>query len=62
MTQRTSDEEHRIALKVTKALTSELITLHQAGDTKARAAIMDYLAFADSESLVRFHDLIVGAE
>lgn len=62
MAHRTSDEEHRIGLKMTMALTSELIVLHGSGDTKAKTAVLDYLAFADNDSLVRLYDFIMGRE
>lgn len=52
------DDEKR-DLIVAKALVTEIINLHKIGDRKAMLALIDYLAFADNDSLARLYDLVV---
>lgn len=64
--QNKEDERHLIALKVTQALTVEACTLWYAKnaseeDSKAAKAILDYLASADTDSLVRLHAIMISA-
>ena len=56
--ERTPEQKHKIELSVTKALSVESVTLWNEDNKAGAKAILDYLAVADGDSLVRFYDVI----
>lgn len=58
MSERTDDEKTMIALKAVHAISKEAATLWEQGHKKAAGFMLDYLVTADTESLVRFYDIL----
>lgn len=59
MTERTENEKYDIALKMTGILAKEAATLwYNDKNEKAGSGLIQYLADATAEELIRLHDII----